>query len=415
MILRSMHKIILLCGFVLSTAQAEFKIIGYIDVNGGAGDLSTTLNFGQVTHLNYAFITLASGTGGIVQPNDAILRNLVTAAHAKGVKVLASVGGGPVINDTYFHPIAANAGYRATLITNLDNLVTKYNLDGIDIDWEYPDEAPDPSTKNFTTLMTELVAKFHPKGKLVSAAVGGGSVGTYCNAIETAVFGIVDYLNIMAFDHAAAPHSGYDKTVIDLNYWKKRGVPKDKIVLGVPFYGRNASYAMMSYKDIITADPTAMNRDDYNGYLYNGIPTMQKKTKLAADSGGGVFFWEASLDSRSPTASLLAAIFAARPKPSAVKAGLLIDNTANDQMPQSSLIHGNTMLSMHLKHPAVLNVAIVNIQGRAVSTLTSNALKSGTVNIPMDNTISSGSYTLCISVRSANETQRVSRRIVVMK
>jgi chitinase len=313
------YQCILIFGLALiASASAEFKIIGY--VVDWAGDQSTSLNFSQLTHVNYAFVTVGNGSGGLNNPNDGMLRNLVAAAHAKGVKVLVSIGGGGGNNDTYFRSITANAGYRAAFINNCDAMLVKYNLDGIDIDWEYPSEAPDPSCKNFTTLMTELGAKMHAKNKLLTAAVVGGSVGTFGYAVETAVFEVVDFLNIMAYDHAAVPHSGYDKSLIDLNFWKKRGLAKDKIILGVPFYGRNAAYGDMNYNAIVAADPSAANRDEYNGFHYNGIPTMQRKTKLAADSGGGIMFWESSLDTKSASTSLLNAIFNARPTTSGLSA-----------------------------------------------------------------------------------------------
>jgi GH18 family chitinase len=410
-----LRQCILVLGFTfLSTASAEFKIIGY--VVDWAGDQSPTLNFNQLTHVNYAFVTVGSGQGGINAPNDGLIRNLVTAAHAKNVKVLASIGGGGGNNDTYFHSIAANAGYRTTFINNCDAMLIKYNLDGIDIDWEYPEESPDPSTKNFTTLMSELAAKFHPKSKLVTAAVVGGSVGTYGFAIETAVFAVVDFLNIMAYDHAAVPHSGYDKSLVDLNFWKKRGLPKEKIILGVPFYGRNANYDGMNYKDIIAADPTAVNRDDYNGFYYNGVPTMQRKTRLAADSGGGIMFWESSLDTRSPSTSLLTAIYNARPITRVSPA--IAAAPANSQIVQfqaASFCRGSNLLSMRISRPATVIVDVVNVKGQTVSTFVTHALEAGAYSIPLNDKIPSGTYYAGITAHAGTETQHIDKRIMSVK
>jgi GH18 family chitinase len=351
-----------------ATASAEFKILAY--VVDWSGDQSATLNFAQLTHVNYAFVTVGNGTGGLNAPNDGLLRNLVAAAHAKGAKVLISIGGGGGNNDTHFRSISANPAYRTAFINNCDALLVKYDLDGIDIDWEYPSEAPDPSCKNFTALMTELAAKMHAKNKLVTAAVVGGSVGTFGYAIETAVFEAVDFLNIMAYDHAAVPHSGYDKSLVDLNFWKKRGLPKDKLVLGVPFYGRNAAYGAMSYKAIVAADPAAANRDEYNGYYYNGVPTMQKKTKLAADSGGGIMFWESSLDTKSAPTSLLNAIYNARPTATSLHSKDGFASAGSIMGPKSSLIFRERKpVPASVSGPSTVTLEVFDLRGRIRSTI----------------------------------------------
>jgi len=90
-----------------------------------------------------------------------------------------------------------------------------------------------------------------------------------------------------------------------LNYWKGRGLPASKAVLGVPFYGRNSweTFAQLVNRG---ANPYA---DTYNGIGYNGITTIKNKTNLAWDQGGGIMIWELSGDfnANNPN-SLLSAI-----------------------------------------------------------------------------------------------------------
>ena len=81
-------------------------------------------------------------------PNTAKLSSLVSLAHANNVRVSIAVGGWNDGNDSAFEALAANATARTTFVNSLVNLVNQYGLDGVDMDWEYPD--PGTSGNNFT-------------------------------------------------------------------------------------------------------------------------------------------------------------------------------------------------------------------------------------------------------------------------
>jgi len=70
------------------------------------------------------------------QKNDD-LESLVSRAHARGVKVSISVGGGG--RSAYFAS-ATNSTYRGDFVNNIANFVELYKLDGVDINWEYPSD-----------------------------------------------------------------------------------------------------------------------------------------------------------------------------------------------------------------------------------------------------------------------------------
>ncbi|MEK8105218.1 glycoside hydrolase family 18 protein [Micromonospora sp. M12] len=125
---------------------------------------------------------------------QALLAGLPGARQQRPVSI--AVGGWNDGNDSAFEALAANSGSRTTFVNNLVNFVNQYNLDGVDMDWEYPD--PGASANNYTALMTQLGSAMHSRGKLLTAAVvsEGGSV----QGVQTAVFNQVDWLNIMAYD-----------------------------------------------------------------------------------------------------------------------------------------------------------------------------------------------------------------------
>jgi hypothetical protein len=158
--------------------------------------------------------------------------------------------------------------------------------------------------------MQQLCSTMHSSGRQCSAAVAAS--GGNANTVPAAVFGYVDHLNLMAYDGGGGPnHSPYSYAVSTMNYWLGRGLPPAKAILGVPFYGRATNFSTSEdYRAIVARDPGAPTRDLSNGIYYNGIPTIQAKTDLAKQRGGGVMFWEIAGDTTSQSTSLLSAISA---------------------------------------------------------------------------------------------------------
>lgn len=133
--------------------------------------------------------------------------------------------------------------------------VEKYNLDGIDIDWEYPcsDSAgidADPSDKqNFTKLMTSLrkaLDKAYPDThKMLTIAAGTGKY--YVDATEMdKVAAVLDYVSLMTYDlrgawSPAGHHTAlYGEPSADngVKMFCEAGVPVEKLMIGAAFYSR---------------------------------------------------------------------------------------------------------------------------------------------------------------------------------
>jgi GH18 family chitinase len=279
----------------------NFKSVGYMP--SWAGSVNS-VQYAKLTHINYSFVLPnANGTLQAV-PNPAKLSSLVSLAHANNVRVSIALGGWNDGNDSAFEALAANAGSRTTFVNAVVGLVTQYNLDGVDMDWEYPD--PGASANNFTLLMQQLSGALRPRGKLLTAAVV--SEGGTANGVQPAVFGYVDWLNIMAYD-GGSPHANYDWAVNSVNFWKSRGLPASKAVMGVPFYSRPGG---ISYASLVAQDPANANRDctTVGGVqqCYNGLPTVRRKTQYMMANGAGIMYWELSQDTNNAT-SLVNAIY----------------------------------------------------------------------------------------------------------
>ncbi|HNB53852.1 MAG TPA: glycosyl hydrolase family 18 protein, partial [Anaerolineales bacterium] len=219
-----------------------------------------------------------------------------------GVKVLVSVGGWGW--DEQFEVLAADPATRATFVSGLAAYAKEYNLDGLDIDWEYPD--PGTSDQHFLALMQELRAAL-PEGKLLTAAVL--AQGPTVEGILPETFPLMDFVNIMAYDASDTEHSPYAFAETAMNVWLARGLPPEKTVLGVPFYARPN---WVPYRKLVESDSNAASLDviEYLGQnvYYNGLATMEQKTQLTLTKGSGIMIWTLGYDTNDET-SLLSAIY----------------------------------------------------------------------------------------------------------
>jgi hypothetical protein len=109
----------------------------------------------------------------------------------------------------------------------------------------------------------------------------------------------------------ATNHSTFDYAVASLDHWENYGVPREKEVLGVPFYGKKAHGRFYDYKYIIDTYHPDPSVDYVDGIGFNGIDTVQEKTKYVINNCyRGMMIWEISQDSFDET-SLLNAIWEA--------------------------------------------------------------------------------------------------------
>jgi chitinase len=268
------------------------------------GIVAEVIPYDKLTQINYAFLTpQADGTFNPIS-NDWKLRKIVATGHTKNVKVLISVGGWGW--DQQFETLAANPESRSAFVQNLKTFVEDYQLDGADIDWEYPDAGE--SSQNFLALIKELRAAL--RDKLLTTAVvsyGDNALGIHPDSLA-----LFDFVNVMTYD--GPDHATMEQFEKGLAYWSRRGLPKEKIVMGMPFYShvKDSPAEGVSFAKLVQADPAAaqVNEFDYYGMtqVYNGIPTVQAKTRMAMEKASGVMFWALDHDAQGEF-SLVNAIY----------------------------------------------------------------------------------------------------------
>lgn len=265
------------------------------------------LPYGDMTHLNYSFV-LPTADGGLTAPEDALLEDLSRRCHEHGVKIGLAIGGWNDGDCSAFEKMASRLETRSRFVARVVDMLDAYDLDGADIDWEYPKLH---SASDYALLMGELAAALKPRGKFLSTAViaEGDEHGLF---VRPEVFSHLDYLNIMAYDwfyqKEGNHHSSEATAETSLDYWVGRGCPKEKAILGVPLYGRSHKETK-TYKELVAKDAEAPGKDEVEGILYNGLASMRRKAELSLRKGGGIMFWELTQDTRDQS-SLLKAIAA---------------------------------------------------------------------------------------------------------
>lgn len=272
--------------------KSDFRVIGYLPGRENLLASAHSIDYDKITHLYIAFINPDS-SGNL--KGTANLKEVSAIAHAKNVKVMASIGGGGA---PAYYPSFLTGDKKKKLIADLVNLAIENNLDGIDVDLEGA-----LIDSHYESFVTDLAIALRAHDKMITAAIAT----VYKDQFTDTALARFDFVNIMSYDKTGpwnlsrpGPHAPYEMAVEDLDYWTKtRGIAKEKVSLGVPFYGYgfggNAPESI-SWKNIVLQYPDKISADELsvNGgnLYYNGIPTIRKKTALALEKSGGVMIWQ---------------------------------------------------------------------------------------------------------------------------
>ncbi|MBB2147734.1 glycoside hydrolase family 18 protein [Pedobacter gandavensis] len=243
-------------------------VIGYV---GGFRGLVNTdgISPEKLTHINYAFVD--------VQGNRAFLTNektdtvnfrklLLLKRKNPSLKILISIGGWAWSKN--FSDAVLTDTSRAEFASSAVNIIRKYRLDGVDIDWEYPGRPGEvgnvyrPEDKRNFTLMfaalrkeLDILERETNQKKLLTTAVGGFSDFLLHTEMDQAAK-YLDYVNLMTYDYYSGKIAGHHTNLYPSKLYQSdnsadkaikafvdAGVPISKLVMGIAFYGRNSKVA----------------------------------------------------------------------------------------------------------------------------------------------------------------------------
>ncbi len=367
---------------------SSFRIVGYVPNWIDVSSFAQNFNFKQVTHINYAFQN-PNSTGDLVESNSG-LTILIEKAHQNNVKVLISLGGAgsaDVPVRTYYQDLISTSAKRAGFIHKIVIYLNKFKIDGLDVDEEGP-----AINSNYGYFIKQLADSLRPQGKLLTAAVGWGAEN-----IPNSCLPLFDWVNLMAYDltgswdlNNAGQHSPYLYAQQMIKEWKIRGVKKENLCLGLPFYGYGF-YKMpgsYTYSNIITRFPEAWQKDQVGDTIYyNGMSTIWKKTKLALAETSGVMIWELSNDVKSDK-SLLKVI-------SSTVDSVKTSTSNNLQKSKGISIYpnpaGNELFIDHLNSWKTSSIEVLNILGELKKTFQTENGKGKTSRIDISS-LANGTY-----------------------
>lgn len=283
---------------------SQFKVIGYY-----SGELFDEplekLQTDKLTHVIYAFLIPKDDGSLVALTKPERLKELVAQAHKDGAKVFIALGGwsyeGKPLSSV-FETVAASKEKRALLIANICALMKEYDLDGLELDWEYPSAG---KIADYESLVAGLKAALDAEDKELTAALSGAWSSTegpeVMKLITDTCLDSFSFINVMAYDLNEQDHSPLWFAETSINYWIQRGVPAEKIVLGMPLYARpswkqyrhlaeeNPEYA---YIDYALTQPES---------YYNGLNTLREKTVIALKKAGGVMLFDINEDTNDET------------------------------------------------------------------------------------------------------------------
>ena len=303
-----------------------YYVVGYFPSYRALADVPD-VKFKMTNVVVYAFYQVNT-TGSLTPPssNTASLSAVAAKARANNARIFLGINDGSSNGTTNFKNMASTPTGRTNFIRDVMTVVRTQQLDGVDMDWEFPSTS-DGTDVTFTALMKELADSLHRDARyyLSCAITAGKYAGGYRDAIRNELFSVVDFFNIMAYDDFSTTvpyrhHSDFALAQTCLQYWiTTRGMPAAKAVLGVPAYGRPSgitqSNTVLSYRNILSQggnaqlDSAVVSAGSFSNYTiyYNGQYTVKRKAKLAKDIAGGVMFWEKWQDAPDANSLLKAA------------------------------------------------------------------------------------------------------------
>lgn len=190
----------------------------------------------------------------------------------------------------HFAGVASSNEKRARFVQEAVSICKTYRLSGLDLDWEHPKNIEEQNS--YALLIKDLKLAFAKDELSLSVTIAAWqhlSKEAYLHA---------DRVHIMAYDHPGK-HSTLEGAKQDVKLVVKQGSPIEKIVLGLPFYGRSTINGndSLTYREIVEKHRLEKTVDQVGDVYFNGPQTIQSKTMWALDNHlAGVMVWEVGQD-----------------------------------------------------------------------------------------------------------------------
>ena len=262
--------------FVVAGYLPDYRLAGY-DLDRAAGVTDLILFSAEPT---------AAGGLDLSRLDDAPWAEIAAWKTRRRVRVLLAVGGWG--RGDAFAELAASSGARSAFAVRAVRVCLDRRLDGVDLDWEHP--RGDRQAEGYAALVRDLAAAFAPHGLLVSVTVAPAQ------SHPAGGFAAADRVQVMAYDRDGrhATFAGAEASIAAL---LEAGVPAEKLVLGLPFYGRGVDDRRRTATYAELCETGVPDGDERDGLFFNGPATIRRKVAFAREAGlAGVMAWELGQD-----------------------------------------------------------------------------------------------------------------------
>ncbi|CAI9151750.1 unnamed protein product [Rangifer tarandus platyrhynchus] len=220
------------------------------------------------SHLIYSFASISNNKVIIKDKNKAKLYQTINNFKTKNpkLKILLSIGG-YLFGSKGFHPMVESSSSTLKFVNSVILFLRNHNFDGLDISWIYPNVK---DNTHFTVLIHKLAEAFQQdfvkstkERLLLTAGVSAGRQMIDNSYQIKELAKDLDFINLLSFDF----HGSWEKPLVTghnsplrkgqldrqtssyynveyaVGYWIKKGMPAEKVVMGIPTYGRSFTLA----------------------------------------------------------------------------------------------------------------------------------------------------------------------------
>ncbi|KAF4809936.1 Chitinase A1 [Colletotrichum siamense] len=318
----SLAAVLAVCASAACAANTSSGLVAstyFAGYHANRGFAVSQMPWEKYTDAKYAFAeTSEDGSLNLTKSAPDQLPVFVSEAKKNNVKALVSIGGWT--GSRWFSTAFGSAENRTAFVKTCLDLVEKYNLDGLDFDWEYPNRQGlgcnainKDDTANFLSFLQELRQK-QPKQLYLTAATSlfPWYDATGVSSVNGTLSGFakeLDYLMIMAYDIYGAwaatggPNAPLAYTCDSRNNqggakegvekWINAGIPANKLVLAVGAYGHGFSVnttSAFSGSNTLNAYPVQNSTNRFQGSSWDDDPRVDECGNASPPSGTYTFW-----------------------------------------------------------------------------------------------------------------------------
>jgi hypothetical protein len=314
------------------------KVVGFMTRDGSL----ESINLKNITHLVISSAVVDENLSALVDTTFSTLNIplIIKAAHNEGVYVLLDVtgqlvnmNGGGYYGNYGFYNVVKDPVKRSKAIDTFLKFAKDNDFDGVNIYLNNASEDQGILKQEFTLPFFQEIAEKLPEGPngefFYTASAPGGWLTSELKVVVN--IEAIDWVHLHPFRYgdpsisADAPFWAFTDLAAT---WNGFGLPKEKIVNGIPAFGLHYFYpddgttvgwgnmwmytSYDSYKSILARDAQAHTKnhlDVDDGIFYDGHPAVQQKAQYVLDAQlGGVMVWGIENDTQDQSKSIVKAI-----------------------------------------------------------------------------------------------------------